>query len=362
MGQSLAHDPELRLRILIWPPIAVRERAALGSIDGEGRETRDERRKSGDTSDQQGHHVDVELLHEDQVEIGIHVVRHLIDAQFPQWAGLPLQQLSTGGTVNAIFRIGDRLAARFPLRVEPVTQVKAWLIAESAASAEFADVSTVPAPRPVALGEPGERYPMPWAVQTWVPGLDATVREPGPSNAFAADLAHLILALRATNVDGRSFGGAGRGGHLPDHDRWMSTCFDRSAGLVDVTALRSIWTGLRELPEVDADVMTHGDLTPANVLVDDGRLAGVLDAGGFAPADPALDLIVAWHLLEPGPREVFRSTLHCPDITWKRGIAWAFVQAMGAAWYYAESHPVMSHWARRTLDRIVAVEGDGQQR
>ena len=112
-----------------------------------------------------GHYGRVELLHEDQIGLELHVVRHLIDEQFPQWSGLPLQQLSTGGTVNAIFRIGDRLAARFPLRPEPATQVKAWLTAESSASAEFADVSNVPAPRPVALGEPGEGYSMPWAVQ-----------------------------------------------------------------------------------------------------------------------------------------------------------------------------------------------------
>jgi aminoglycoside phosphotransferase (APT) family kinase protein len=306
-----------------------------------------------------GHYGRVELLHEDQIDLELHVVRHLIDEQFPQWSGLPLQQLSTGGTVNAIFRIGDRLAARFPLRPEPATQVKAWLIAESSASAEFADVSTVRAPRPVALGEPGEGYSMPWAVQTWVPGVDATVHDPGQSTAFAADLAHLILAVQATNVDGRRFGGAGRGGHLPDHDPWMSTCFEYSEGLLDVAELRKIWAALRELPEVDPDVMTHGDLTPANVLIHDGRLAGVLDTGGFAPADPALDLIVAWHLLEPGSRQVFRTALDCPEITWRRGIGWAFVQAMGAAWYYAESHPVMSDWARRTLYRIVAADEHG---
>lgn len=296
----------------------------------------------------------VELLHEDQINLELHMVRHLIDEQFPQWARLPLRQLATGGTVSAIFRLGDHLAARFPLRDQPVTQVKARLTAESAASAEFVDVSTVPTPRPVAIGEPGHRYPMPWAVHTWVSGYDATVRDPGQSTDFAANLVHLITALRATDLAGRSFDGVGRGGHLPDHDPWMSTCFARGEGLLDVVGLRKIWTELRELPEVDADVMTHGDLTPANLLVQDGRLAGVLDTGGFAPADPALDLVAAWHLLEPGPREVFRSALGCPDITWRRGIAWAFEQAMGAPWYYAASHPVMSTWARRTLSRILA--------
>jgi hypothetical protein len=33
-----------------------------------------------------------------------------------------------------------------------------------------------------------------------------------------------------------------------------------------------------------ADVMTHGGLIPGNVLVSDGRLAGILDAGGLGLA------------------------------------------------------------------------------
>ena len=45
-----------------------------------------------------------------------------------------------------------------------------WLTAECAAQAELAEVSPVPAPRPVALGRPGIGYPMPFAIQTWVPG------------------------------------------------------------------------------------------------------------------------------------------------------------------------------------------------
>lgn len=55
----------------------------------------------------------MEQLHEDQVGVELEVLGCLIDEQFPQWAGLPLRKLATGGTVNAIFRLGDRLAARF---------------------------------------------------------------------------------------------------------------------------------------------------------------------------------------------------------------------------------------------------------
>jgi len=65
-----------------------------------------------------------------------------------------------------------------------------------------------------------------------------------------------------------------------------------------VVRLRAMWEGLRGLPAIDRDAMCHGDLTPQNVLVDAGHLAGVLDTGGFGAADPALDLVSVWHLLD----------------------------------------------------------------
>jgi aminoglycoside phosphotransferase (APT) family kinase protein len=100
--------------------------------------------------------------------------------------------------------------------------------------------------------------------------------------------------------------------------------------------------------------MTHGDLIPGNVLVRDGHLAGVLDVGGLGPADPALDLVAAWHLLEAGPRQSLRDDLGCDDLEGERGKAWAFEQAMGAVWYYAETNPAMSRMGRTTLERILA--------
>lgn len=111
---------------------------------------------------------------------------------------------------------------------------------------------------------------------------------------------------------------------------------------------------MRVLPRSARDVMTHGDLIPGNVLVSDGRLAGVIDVGGMGPADPALDLVGAWHLLDAGPRQVLRGDLKCEDLGWERGKAWAFEQAMGAVWYYVESNPAMSLMGQRTLQRLQA--------
>jgi aminoglycoside phosphotransferase (APT) family kinase protein len=293
-------------------------------------------------------------MHDDQVNVTTEIVAALVREQFPQWGGEPIRPLSSTGTVNAIFRIGNDLSARFPLRLADPAEALAVLAQEARASAELARVSRFPAPEPVALGKPGAGYPMPWSIQTWLPGTVASDTDPSGSGAFAEDLAAFIAALRAADTRGRRFSGAGRGGVLADHDDWMATCFAESEGLLDVPRLRQVWSRFRELPRTGADVMSHGDLIPGNVLVAGGRLAGVLDTGGFGAADPALDLVSAWHLLQSGPRDVLRQALGCADLEWERGKAWAFQQAMGVVWYYLRSNPPMSGMGRRTLDRILA--------
>ena len=97
-------------------------------------------------------------------------------------------------------------------------------------------------------------------------------------------------------------------------------------------------------------------LIPGNVLVADGRLTGVLDVGGLGPADPALDLIGAWHLLDTDRRQILRADLRCEGLEWERGKAWALQPAMGAIWYYVERNPPMHRMGRCTLDRILADE------
>ena len=291
-------------------------------------------------------------MHDDQVVVTVETVRRLVAQQLPRLADLPVRELVTSGTVNAIFRIGEDLAARFPLRAQEPAEIEAWLEAEAAAMTELAAATSCPTPEPVAIGQPGHGYPMPWSVQTWLPGDDATVADPAGSTGFAEDLARLIGDLRAVDTRGRRFSGGGRGGHLTDHDEWLEVCFTNSEDLLDVPRLRAMWAELRALPEVDADVMCHGDLTPPNVLVRGGRLAGVLDGGGFAAADPALDLVSAWHLLDDGQRSILRSRLGCSEVQWRRGMAWAFQQAMGLVWYYVESNPGMCAVGRRTLARL----------
>ena len=293
-------------------------------------------------------------MHSGQLAVTPETVRALTKAQFPRWADLPVTRVHGEGTVNAIFRLGEALVARLPLQPGDVGTTQRRLEAEAAATRELHRHSPFPVPEPVALGRPGSGYPLPWSIQTWLPGATATEEDPAESAGFARDLAELIGALRSVPTDGRTFTGDNRGGDLRRHDAWMAECFANSEGLLDVARLQRLWQRLRALPRDAPDAMTHGDLVPGNVLVSGGRLAGVLDAGGFGPADPALDLVGAWHLLDDRRRGILRAELGCDDLEWARGMAWAFEQAMGLVWYYADTNPAMSRVGRRTLDRILA--------
>ena len=293
-------------------------------------------------------------MHEDQLDIQVTVVHRLLADQFPEWSGLPVERVGTHGTVHAVFRVGDAVSARFPLRPDDPAVVRATLEHEAEAARELAAAVAVEVPEPIAIGEPGPGYPLPWSLHRWVPGATADVEDPGDSFDFAHDLADLVAAIAAIPTRGRRFRGAGRGGDLRDHDWWMRACFDRSRHLLPVDRLRRRWAHLRTLPRRDPDRMTHGDLVPGNLIVRAGRLAGLIDVGEFGAADPALDLVVAWHALADGPRATFRDLLDTDHLRWERGMAWAFQQAMGLVWYYEHTNPTMSAVGRRTLDRILS--------
>lgn len=291
-------------------------------------------------------------MHDDQLHLDEDLATRLVAGQFPEWAHQPISRVLSEGTVNAIFRIGAGLTARFPLRAADPDGMNAVLAREAAAMRELAECCPVPTPAPVAIGSPAQGYPLPWSVQTWIPGAVATPGGLAHSEVFTRDLATLIHSLRAANTKARPFSGSGRGGELKDSDEWMEVCLLKSEGMLPVDRHRALWSEFRNLPAAGPAVMTHGDLIPGNLLVEGDRLVGVLDGGGFAPADPSLDLVAAWHMLDSERRALLRRELACSDLEWRCGAAWAFEQAMGLVWYYRDSNPGMSALGRSTLARI----------
>ena len=297
-------------------------------------------------------------MHSDQIPIDARLAAELIHDQFPTLRGQEVTALATAGTVSAIFRIGSTHVARFPLRMIDPAECATVLEAEARASAEFHRCCPFESPNPVAMGCPGAGYPLPWMVLTWVEGQPAGPDGPGNAPALALDLVRLITTLRAVDLDGRTFDGRGRGGLLASHDDWMEVCFARSERLLDVERLRRMWAGFRRLPPTTQQAMSHKDLIPANLLVRGDRLVGVIDTGGFGPADPALDLVVGWHVLDRRNRAILRDGLKSDDLEWRRGAAWAFQQAMGLVWYYADSNRTMSELGRSTISRLLEADDE----
>ena len=295
-------------------------------------------------------------MHEGELTLEDSAAGRLIARRFPHLGALPLRRVDTAGTVNTIIRVGGEFVARFPL----LGASEAELTGEAAAMDEFASVSPIAAPRSVGIAPPSDDHPSAWSVQTWVEGELAEPERDATSQPLARDLASLITALRAADVRGRVFDGHGRGGDLVDHEEWVAHCLEQSGHLIDVPRASALWAMLRVLPPSGADVMSHRDLTPFNLLVDvqggAARLSGVLDTGGFGPADRALDLVAAWHLLDAPARQVLRDSVGAGEVEWRRGAAWAFQQAMGLVWYYEKSNPPMSALGLSTMRRLLTDE------
>lgn len=293
-------------------------------------------------------------MHENQLDISPETVRRLLARQHPQWGSLTLRPVRSHGTVNLLFRLGDDLVLRFPLQGEHAKTVRTDRDHEVAAARMLVGKVSVATPEPVALGEPGEGYPLPWSVYRWLAGTEAGDAGVADSRPFARGLARFVGSVRAIDTQGAVFAGAGRGGLLADHDDDVAHYLSRSHGLVDVPAVAALWARLRLTSREQPDTMTHGDLMPGNVLALDQRLVGVIDVGGAGPADPALDLQPAWNLLGPLARQEFRDTLSVDDAEWDRGRGWALAQAIGCLAYYRVSNPVMSQTAARTLAALLA--------
>ncbi|WP_448319588.1 aminoglycoside phosphotransferase family protein [Streptomyces sp. CO7] len=288
-------------------------------------------------------------MHPGQLLVTEEQMAALVAAQFPRWRELPVRACPSDGTENALFRIGDDLVARLPLLGDDADAKRQEIRREIDAARRIEGATRVPTPRFAALGGPGPHYPLPWSVYHWIPGTTATAADVHDSTAFAEDLAHFVLQVRALDTEGRTFRGRGRGGVLTAHDDYVAQGLQRSRELIDTHALARLWERLRGTPRTEPDTWTHGDLMPGNLLTDGGRLAGVIDVGQAGVADPALDLQPAWNHLGPTAREAFRLALGADDAAWDRGKGWAFAQAIGCLWYYRETNPVMSDLARSTL-------------
>ncbi|MEV5975873.1 aminoglycoside phosphotransferase family protein [Streptomyces sp. NPDC052114] len=295
-------------------------------------------------------------MHAGEADIDEVLVRRLVEGQFPAWAGLSVALVGNAGTSNAMYRLGSDMVVRLPRlagAVEDVAREHRWLVRLAAAL-------PVPVPVPLATGGPGEGYPYPWSVFRWLDGetpvAGRALAEPA---LFAEDMAGFINALRA--VDPAGAPAAYRGEPLASRDAGTRAAIAALRGVVDGAAVTAVWdAALRAAAWQGPGVWVHGDLQPGNVLVDGGRLSAVIDFECMGTADPAVDLIAAWYLMDAGSRAAFRTALGpaTDDAMWARGRGWALSIALDELSYYRETNPRMATTARHVIGQLTDGEGD----
>ncbi len=294
-------------------------------------------------------------MHADQIDITTDTVAALVATHLPQHAGRPLRPVTSHGTVNALYRLGDDLVLRFPL--QPGTS-RDTLSAEQHHARRIAPHVPVAVPEPVTIGEPGEGYDNYWTAYRWIPGDNPDPRTAAHDTTLARDLAAFTRALHRIDTGGHTWNGHSRGGPLHSRDADVRDSLAAAHGLTDTGRLARIWADCRDAPRHRGpDVWIHADLMPGNLLLRDGRLAAVIDLGAVCAGDPAVDLMPAWNLFGPDARTVYRRELGADDAMWARGRGWAIVQAIGALPYYVDTNPVMAETSRRTLNAVLDEAG-----
>lgn len=287
-------------------------------------------------------------MHADEREIDAALARSLLGDRF---AGLPLRRVWPAGTDNAVFRLGDELAVRIPRRAGAAQQPERehrWLPV-------LAPHLSLPIPVPVLLGDATADLPWRWTVCRWVDGDDSPLARGATT---ASDLARFLLALQAVDASDAP-ASASRGGPLAERDAPMRAGVETLRERIDERAVLDEWEAAVAAPRHDGPaVWLHGDLDARNVVVREGRLAGVIDWGTFGIGDPASDVMVAWKLLDPDARAMFRELLGVDDATWARARGWAVSQAVIALAYYTpENNPSLVSQAESWLDNVLGDPG-----
>ncbi|EFG65052.1 phosphotransferase [Streptomyces sp. SPB074] len=291
-------------------------------------------------------------LHADEIPTTPALVRELLAAQMPEWAGLPLRYAGAG-TDNTMYRLGEEYVVRLP-RTPAGT-----LERELTWAPRLAPHVGALLPEPVRRGAPSARFPAPWCVLRWLDGA-----EPGPGTVrdwatFGTDLATFVRELRgaplmgARRADGLSWY---RGGQLHGITAEAEAALDGCAALgdvlaLDLAALREVWEAALALPDAASpEGWLHGDLRPANLLVQDGALHAVLDFGTLSLGLPDAEHAPVFDL-PPRARTAYREALALDDTTWARALA---VAAMAVPYYWS----TLPDFAAESLTRLRNVLAD----
>ncbi|RSM91513.1 aminoglycoside phosphotransferase [Kibdelosporangium aridum] len=249
------------------------------------------------------------------------LVRALLREQHPDLADLELRDVA-GGWDNQQWRLGADLAVRMP-RTE---RAPALLRIEQKWLPVLAERLPLPTPVPVRIGEPSALFEHTWTITRWVEGEPADYAPITRVDA-AENLAGFLKALHQ-QAPAEAPANPTRGIPLAGIQDGFTSALQVIAGDPNAHAAREIWEKAVAAPAWQGPpTWLHGDLHPANVVVQDGTLAGVIDFGEMCAGDPATDLSAAWILL-PATSRFFDAYANADEATIARARGWAVLRAL----------------------------------
>jgi aminoglycoside phosphotransferase (APT) family kinase protein len=239
-------------------------------------------------------------MHAGEARTDTELVRRLVRGRFPRWADLPVERVASGGTVNAVYRLGAELSVRLPLTAGGVGAL-AW---EERWLPRLAPLLPVRIPAVVARGEPAEGYPWAWSVHRWIEGECAVEGRVAEPEGLARDLAAFVIALRKAGTEGAPV--AYRGVPLATVDARTRTAIEelrRTGEPFDAEAASAAWErSLAARPWTGRPYWVHADLMPGNLLLTGGRLTAVLELPYYRNTNP---------VISANARHVLREVLAC---------------------------------------------------
>jgi aminoglycoside phosphotransferase (APT) family kinase protein len=287
-----------------------------------------------------------------EVAVDVSLVRRLLRSQFPHLSRLAVRPVESAGWDNMIFRLGADLAVRLPRRrigADQTEKEHRWLPV-------LGPQLPLAVPVPVGEGMPGEGYPWRWTVCPWLPGEVAALAPVTDMSQVAMSLARFIGVLQAIDSTAGPVS-MFRGGTLASRDPVSQASAAALQDSLDVRPVLAAWEAAVAVPVWPGPpVWMHGDLHPANMLVSNGQLTGIIDFGLLGVGDPACDLMVAWTYLSADARQVFRDALTVDDPTWARGRGWALHLGLMAAAVSADN-PVLGNIGRGAISAVLSDSG-----
>lgn len=293
-------------------------------------------------------------LHDDQIPCDTRLVRRLLQAFCPQWAQLPLTPVASTGTDHHVYRLGEALCVRVPMRPSAAPQ----LAGEAQWLGRIAQALPVAVPDVVYAGEASALLHWPWSVRRWVPGHAIAEAADLRTPDLAEDLGAIILALQGVDPAGIPAPGPhnfGRGCPLAQRDGVTRASLAQLPPSLDPGQLATVWAQALAAPVHEGPGMVvHGDINRGNLVLDrNARIAGLLDWGGMAAGDPAVDLMAAWTVLDaPGRAALFRQ-LAPEEAIWRRARGWALSVAALQWPYYHASNPALAGRALVVLRSVL---------